>query len=161
MPKNVQTTVQLHSFHVLARLFSKSFKLGSNCTWTGKFQIYKLDLEKEEEQEFKPPISVGLQKRQGNSRKAYVSASLAVLKPLTMLITKNWKIPKEMGIQDHLTCLLRNLYASQEAIVETRHGTMDWFKRSTSRLYTVTLLIYLICREHHGKCWVGWLTSWN
>ena len=41
---------------------------------------------------------------------------------------KLWKIPKEMGIPDHLTCLLRNLYAGQEATVRTRHGTTDWFQ---------------------------------
>ena len=49
-------------------------------------------------------------------------------KPLTVWITINWKILQEMGIPDHLTCLLRNLYAGQEATVETRHGTMDWFQ---------------------------------
>ena len=57
---------------------------------------------------------------------------------------KLWKIVKEMGIPDHLTCLLRNLYAGQEATVRTRHRTTDWFKigkKSTSRLYIVTLLI--------------------
>ena len=57
---------------------------------------------------------------------------------------KLWKILKEMGIPDHLTCLLGNLYACQEAIVRTGHGTTDWFqigKRSTSRLYIITLLI--------------------
>ena len=56
---------------------------------------------------------------------------------------KLWKILKEMEIPDHLTCLLRNLYAGQEATVRTRQKTMDWFQieRSTSRLYTVTLLI--------------------
>ena len=56
---------------------------------------------------------------------------------------KLWKILQEMGIPDHLTCLMRNLYAGQEAIVRTEHGTTDWFhrKRSTSRLYIVTLLI--------------------
>ena len=57
---------------------------------------------------------------------------------------KLWKILKEMGIPDHLTCLLRNLYSDQEATVRTGHGTTDWFqigKRSTSRLYIVTLLI--------------------
>ena len=47
--------------------------------------------------------------------------------PLTVWITRNWKILKEMGIPDHLTCLLRNLYAGQEATVRTRHGTIDWF----------------------------------
>ena len=57
---------------------------------------------------------------------------------------KLWTILKEMGIPDHLTFLLRNLYAGQEAIVRTRHGTIDWFqirKGVRSRLYTVTLLV--------------------
>ena len=49
-------------------------------------------------------------------------------KPLTVWITTNWKILKEMGIPDHLTCLLRNLCAGQEATVKTRYGTMDWFQ---------------------------------
>ena len=49
-------------------------------------------------------------------------------KPLTVWITKYWKILKEMGIPDHLTCLLRNLYACQEAAVRTGHGTADWFQ---------------------------------
>ena len=49
-------------------------------------------------------------------------------KPLTVWITINWKIQKEMGIPDHLTCLLRNLYAGQEATVRTGHGTTDWFQ---------------------------------
>ena len=50
-----------------------------------------------------------------------------MLKSLTVWITTNWKILKEMGLLDHLTCLLRNLYAGQEATVRTGHGTMDWF----------------------------------
>ena len=49
-------------------------------------------------------------------------------KPLTVWITTNWKILKEMGIPDHLTCLLRNLYAGEEATVRTGHGTTDWFQ---------------------------------
>ena len=49
-------------------------------------------------------------------------------KPLTVWITINWKILKEMGIPEHLTCLLRNLYAGQEATVRTGHGTPDWFQ---------------------------------
>uniref|UniRef100_A0A4W2GP76 Reverse transcriptase domain-containing protein n=1 Tax=Bos indicus x Bos taurus TaxID=30522 RepID=A0A4W2GP76_BOBOX len=51
-----------------------------------------------------------------------------IAKSLTVWITINWKILKEMGIPDHLTCLLRNLYAGQEATVRTRHGTTDWFQ---------------------------------
>ena len=49
-------------------------------------------------------------------------------KPLTVCITKNWKILKEMGISDHLTCLLRNMYADQEATVRTGHATTDWLQ---------------------------------
>ena len=49
-------------------------------------------------------------------------------KPLTVCITTNWKVLKEMGIPDHLTCLLRNLYADQEAAVRTGHGTIDWLQ---------------------------------
>ena len=62
-----------------------------------------------------------------DSLTAPTSASLMALKPLTVWITTNWKILKEMGIPDHLTCLLINLYAGQEATVSTIHGTMDWF----------------------------------
>ena len=51
-----------------------------------------------------------------------------VLGVSTLWITTNWKILKEIRIQDHLTCLLRNLYAGQEATVRTEHGTVDWFK---------------------------------
>ena len=71
------------------------------------------------------------------------SASLTMLKPLTVDHNKLWKILQEMGIPDHLTCLLRNLNACQEAPVRTRHGTKDWFQigRSMSSLYIVTLLI--------------------
>ena len=87
------------------------------------FQMFKLDLEKAEEPEIKLPTSVGSQKKQENSRN-----TLTTLKPLTLWITTNWKILKEMGIPDHLTCLLRNLYAGQEAAVRTGHGTTDWFQ---------------------------------
>ena len=71
---------------------------------------------------------------------------------------KLWKILKEMGIPDHLTCHLRNLYAGQEATVRTGHGTNRLApngERSMSRLYIVTLLISLICRVHHAKCRAG------
>ena len=70
----------------------------------------------------------GSLKKQENSRKTSISALLTIPKPLTVWITINWKILKEMGIPDHLTCLLRNLYAGQEATVGTGHGTTDWFQ---------------------------------
>ena len=75
------------------------------------------------------PTSTGSSKKQESSRKTSISAFLSMPKPLTVWITKKlWKILKEMGIPDHLTCLLRNLYAGQEATVRTGHGTTDWFQ---------------------------------
>ena len=70
--------------------------------------------------------SIGSLKKQESSRKT--SSFLTTPKPLTVWITTNWKILQEMGIPDHLTCLLRNLYAGQEATVRTGHRTMDWFQ---------------------------------
>ena len=67
-------------------------------------------------------------KKGESSRKTFASALLTRPKPLTVWITANWKILKEMGIPEHLTCLLRNLYAGQEATVRTGHGTTDWFQ---------------------------------
>ena len=87
--------------------------------------MVKLDLEKAEEAEIKLPASVGMKKKQENSRKTSTSALLTMPKPLTMWVTTNRKIFQEMGIPDHLTCLLRNLYAGQEATVRTGHGTTD------------------------------------
>ena len=90
--------------------------------------MFKLVLEKAEEPEIKLPTSSRSWKKQESSRKISTSALLTMPKPLTVWITINWKILKEMGIPDHLTCLLRNLYASQEATVRIGHGTMDWFQ---------------------------------
>ena len=90
--------------------------------------MFKMDLEKAEEQEIKLPRSVGSLKKQESSRKTSTSALLTTPKPLTVWITINWKILQEMGIPDHLSCLLRKLYAGQEARVRTRHGKMDWFQ---------------------------------
>ena len=81
--------------------------------------MFKLDLEKAEEPEIKLPTFVGLLKKQESSRKASFSALLIMPKPLTVWITTNCGKCLEMGIPDHLTCLLRNLYAGQEATVRT------------------------------------------
>ena len=89
--------------------------------------MFKPDLEKAEEPEIKLPTSVESLKKQGSSRKTSTSALLTMPKLLTVWVTKNWKILKDMGIPDHLTCLLRNLYAGQEATVRAGPGTMDWF----------------------------------
>ena len=82
-----------------------------------------------EEPEIKLATSVGSLKKQENSRETSTSASLTMLKILTVIHhNKLWNILKELGIPDYLTGLLRNLYAGQEATVRTRHGTMDRFQ---------------------------------
>ena len=91
--------------------------------------MFKLVLEKAEEPEIKLPTSAGSSKKQESSRKTSISALLTMPKPLTVWITTNCgKIIQEMGIPDHLTCLLRNLNAGQEERVRTGHGTTHWFQ---------------------------------
>ena len=69
-----------------------------------------------------------IKKARESQKKTSLSALLTMPKPLTVWITTNWKILKEMGIPDHLICLVRNLYVGQEATVRTGHGTKDWFQ---------------------------------
>ena len=108
--------------------------------------MYKLDLEKADEPEIKLPHPLDHKKSKGIPENIcfidYAKAFDCVDH------SKLWKILKEMRIPDHLTCLLRNLFAGQEATVRSGHGTMDWFQigKSMSRLYIVTLLTQLICR---------------
>ena len=92
--------------------------------------MFKLVLEKAEKPEIKWPTSTGSWKKQESSRKTSISALLKQNAKAFDCVDHNqlWKILKEMGIPDHLTCLLRNLYASQEATVTTGNGTTDWFQ---------------------------------
>ena len=105
------------------------------------FQILRLDLENAEEPEIKLPTSAGSLKKQESFRKTAISALLTVPKPLTVWITINCGKYTEMGIPDHLTCLLRNLYAGQEATVRTGCGITDWFQIRKG--------------VHHAKCQAG------
>ena len=89
--------------------------------------MFKLVLEKAEEPEIKLPTSTGSSKKEESSRKISISAFLTTPKPLTVWIKTLWKILKEMGIPDHLTCLQRKLYAGQEATARMGRGTTDWF----------------------------------
>ena len=85
-------------------------------------------LEKAEEQEINLPISTGSSIKHHSSRKTSIPALLIMPKPLTVDHNKLWKILQERAVPDHLTCLLRNLYAGQEATVRSGHGTTDWFQ---------------------------------
>ena len=93
------------------------------------FQMFKLVLGKAEEAEIKLPTSAGSLKKPESSRKSIYFCFIDYAKVFDYVDhNKLWKILKEMGIPDHLTCLLRNLYAGQEETVRTGHGTTDWFQ---------------------------------
>ena len=91
--------------------------------------MFQLDLEKAEEPEIKLPISTGSSRKQESAKKKKKSTSaLDYAKAQCVNHNKLWKILQEMGIPDHLICILRHLYAGQEATVRTGHGTTDWFQ---------------------------------
>ena len=118
--------------------------------------MFKLVLEKAEEPDIKLPTSAGSSKKQESSRKTSISALLTMPKPLTVDYNKLWKILKEMGIPDHLSCLLGNLYAGQEAIVRTGHGTTDWFQIGKGVCQgCIWSPCLFLCRVHHEKRWAG------
>ena len=92
--------------------------------------MFKLVFEKAEEPEIKWPTSAGSSKKQENFRKTSTSALLTMPAKAFDCVDHKilWKILKEIGIPDYLMCLLRNLYADQEATVRTGHGTINWFQ---------------------------------
>ena len=92
------------------------------------FQMFKLVLEKAEEPEIELPTSTGSSKKREFQKNIYFCFIDYVKAFDCVDHNKQWKILKEMGIPDHLKCLLRNLYASQESAVRTVHGTTDWFQ---------------------------------
>ena len=128
MPKNAQITTQLHSSHTLAKQCSKFSKPDFNSRWTVNFLMLKLDLEKAEEPEITLPTHCWIIEKAREFQKNIYFCFIDYAKTFDCVAhSKLWKILKEMGIPDHLTCLLRNLYAGQEATVRTGHGTTDWF----------------------------------
>ena len=118
-------------------------------------------LEKAEEPAIKLPTSTGSSTKRESSRKTSISALLTMPKPLTVWITINWKILKEMAIPDHLTCLVRNLYAGQEATIRTGHGATDWFQIGKGVHQGCILspclfnLYAYLTYMHHEKHWTG------
>ena len=144
MPKNAQTTVQLHSAHTLVKWCLKFSKPGVNSTWTIKFQMFKLVLEKAEEPEIKLPTSAGSWKKQESSRKIYISALLTMPKPLTLWITincgkfwKRWEYQSTWPASWEICMQVRK----QQLELDMGNRLVPNRKRSTSRLYIVTLLI--------------------
>ena len=113
-----------HASKVMLKILQARLQQYMNC----ELPDVQVDLEKAEVPEIILPTFAGSLKKQESSRKTSISALLTMPKPLTVWITINWKILKEMSIPDHLTCLLRNLYASKEATVRTGHETTEWFQ---------------------------------
>ena len=142
MPKDVQTTAQLYSSHMLEKTCSKFSKLGFKNTWTKNFQMFKLDLEKAEEPEIKLPNSAGSSKKQESSRKTSTSALLSMSKPFTLWIRTNCgKFWKKWEYQTTWP-------ASWEICMQKNSQNWTWNHRlvpnresSISKLYIVTLLI--------------------
>ena len=126
--------------------------------------MYKLGLEKAEEPEIKLPTSIGSYRTQENSRKT--SDSLTMLIKALDCVDHNtlWKILQEMGIPDHFTCFLRNLYAGQEATVRAGHETTDWFqieKRICQVCILSRCLFNLYAKYLYAIMWNSGHISWN
>ena len=127
------------------------------------FQMFKLDLEKAEEPEIKLLTSIGSLKKQESSRKSSTSALLPMPKSCCVDHNKLWKILQEMGIPDHLTCLLRNLYAGQEATVRTEHGTRDWFqiRKGVRQGCILSPCLFNLYAEYIRICQAALSRNWN
>ena len=124
-----------HTSKVMLKMLQARLQQYVNCELP---DVHKMDLEKAEEPEIKLPTNrwqllihqtLGSSKKQESSRKKIYFCFIDYPKAFDCVAhRKLWKILKEIGIPDHLTCLLRNMYAGQEATVRTGHGTTDWFQ---------------------------------
>ena len=163
MPKNVQTTTQLHSSHMLAIMF----------------KILQARLQEYVNREL-PDGQAGFRKDRGTRDQ---SANICWITEKARKFQKNiyfcfidytkafdcvdhsklWKILQEMETPDHLTCLLRNLYAGEEATIRPGDGATDWFQigKGVRQGCILSPCLFNICRVHHVKCRAGWSTSWN
>ena len=131
MLKNVQTTAQLHSCHMPARLYSKFSKLDFSSMWTKNFQMYKLVLKKAEEPEIKLPVSSGSWEKEESSRKTSTFALLTIQRVFVWITTNCGKFFKRWEYQtlwpaSWETCMW--VKKQQEATVRTGHGKTDWFQ---------------------------------
>ena len=124
------------------------------------FQTFKLDLEKADKPDIKFPISIASSKKARDFQKNIYFCFIDYTKVFDCVDhNKLWKILQEMGIPDHLTCLLRNLYASQEAMVTIGHGTTDWFQH-TPKEYAKAVYFhpaYLTYMQSISSEMLGWM----
>ena len=121
--------------------------------------MFKLDLEKAEEPEIKLPTSTGSSKKAREYQKNIYIFFIDYVKAFDCVDHNElWKILQEMGIPDHLTCLLRNLYAGQEATVRTGHGTTDWFQIGKGVHQGVYCHLAYLSYVHSTSCeMTGWM----
>ena len=129
MPKNVQTTMKLWSFYILAKFCSKFFKLIFSSIWTENFQMYNLGFRKGRGTRDQIASICWIIEKAREFQKNIYFCYIDYAKAFDCVdYNKLQKILQEMGIPDQLTCLLRNLYAGQEATVRTGHGVTHWFQ---------------------------------
>ena len=144
MPKNIQTTAQLHSFHLLARSCSKSSKLGFNSTWNCEIPDVQAVFRKDRETRDQTVNIRWIIEKAREFQKNTYFCSTDYTKAFDCIDHKKlWKILQEMGIPDPFTCRLKNLHSGQEAIVKNRtwnNRLVPNWKRSMSKLYIVTLI---------------------
>ena len=141
MPKNVQTTTQL----------CKSFKLGFNSMWTKNFQIYKSGFRKGRGTTDQIANIRWIIEKAREFQKSIYFCFIDYAKAFDCVDhNKLWKILKEIGVPDHLTCILRNLYACQEATVRTGHGTTDWFQigKGVCQSYILSPCLFKLYMEY-------------
>ena len=145
---------------MLVRLYSKSFKLAFSIMCIENFQMYKISLEKAEEQEIKLSTFIGSQRKQGNSRKTS-SASLITLKPLTVWITANCgKFFKRWEYQTTLPVSWETYMQVKKQQLEP--DTEKWTGSKLGKEYVKDVYCHPACLTYmQAKCQAGWVTSWN
>ena len=157
MPKNAQTTIELSSFHMPARLCSKSFKLGLSSTWTENIQMYKLGLEKAEEPEIKLPTFAGSWRKQGSSRKTSTSVSFILLKPLIVWVPTNCGkfLKKRQEYQTTLSVSWKTrMWVTKQQNQTWNNWLVQNWARNTTKLYHHAYLTYMQSTSHEIPGWM-------
>ena len=160
MPKNVQTTAQLHSSHTLAKECSKFSKPGFNSTWTMNFQIVQAGFRKSKGTRDQIANICWIIEKAREFQKNIYFCFIDYAKAFDRVDhNKLWKILQEMGIPDHLICLLRNLHAGQEATVRTKHGTTDWFQigKGVCQRCILSPCLFNVYAEYIMREMLGWM----
>jgi len=152
MPKNVQTTTQSHSFHRLARSCSKYSKPGFHSMWIKNFQMYKQNFKKTGTRSQIANIRWIIAKVRSFQEENLYFCFIDCAKAFDCVDhSKLWKNT------EHLTCLMRNLYADQEERVRTRHGTMDWFQIRKGVHHVYCHPAYLMYMQSTSWEILGWM----